>query len=69
MSEERGPVRIPHDVFRGLDTVRRRGPTDQMDITEVQLWLNEMGYHTAAEWLRDHREEYLRGLVHGFEPR
>ncbi len=63
---EKHPVPIPADVFVGLDAVRQSGLTNMLDYPRVieiaELW----GYAETADWLRDHRREYARGVFHGF---
>lgn len=62
------PIRVPREVLDGIDAVRETGRTNMLDRMAVQYIANELGYFATVIWLEDHRDDYARGLFHGFEP-
>jgi hypothetical protein len=63
---ERPPVRIPEDVLRGLEAVRRHVGADVLDVATIRYVANERGQRALAVWIHRHPEEYGRGLLDGF---
>ena len=61
-------IRIPAEVYEGLETVRRSGLTNMLDRPQVARLAEEFGFHETAEWIRTHKDEYARGIFQGFEP-
>ena len=61
-------IRVPSDVFEGLEAVRRSNLTNMLDRPMVAKLAAEMGFFDTAEWLLDHRKEYAEGIFRGFEP-
>ena len=57
------PVRVPREVFEGLEAVRLSG----LDRPAVIRIAEEMGYDASAAWLRDNHDLYSRGIFQGFE--
>ena len=66
MSSQR-PVRVPKDVFEGLDAVRRYTGTDAPDIATVRYVASERGQPALVVWIGQHEQDYGRGLLNGFE--
>ncbi len=62
-----GPVRVPKDVLEGLEVVRRYARTETPDVATVRYAAIELGRPALAVWLGEHRSEYGRGLLDGFE--
>jgi hypothetical protein len=62
------PIRIPREVLDGIEAVRESGRTNMLDRLAVQYIANELEYFATLIWLEDHRDDYARGLFHGFEP-
>ncbi len=64
---EKHPIPISADVFAGLEAVRESGLTNMLDrpmvIELAELW----GYDATAQWLREHKTSYARGIFQGFE--
>lgn len=60
---ERVPVRRP--VYDGIEAVRRSGLMNMFDRPAVALIAEQMDFEEAALWLREHGEEYARGIFHG----
>ncbi len=61
------PVRVPLDVFEGLEAVRRHAGTDVLDVAIVRYLAMERGQPALAVWVDKHPDEYGRGLLDGFE--
>ncbi len=68
MGEGTGPVALPAEVFEGLNAVQRSGETNMTDHRMVRLKAHRMGYHATVLWIEENLEEYVRGLINGFEP-
>jgi hypothetical protein len=61
-----GPVRIPPEVFEGLEAVRRSGLTNMLDRPRVAELAEILGFEEAAEWVRANRGDYATGVFRGF---
>jgi uncharacterized protein DUF5049 len=68
LTEEAGPVAVPAEVLEGLKAVQESGETSMTDHRMVRLKAHRMGYHSTVFWIEENLEEYVRGLVNGFEP-
>jgi hypothetical protein len=68
MMEEAGPVAVPAEVLEGLKAVQQTGETNMTDHRMVRLMAHRMSYHATVFWIEENLEEYVRGLVNGFEP-
>jgi len=64
-----GPVRVPVDVFEGIEAVRRSGHTNMLDGARVAELAEEMGHHRAAAWIRAHPGLHSQAVFEGFVPR
>jgi hypothetical protein len=66
---ETGPdaVRVPPDVYQGLEAVRLSGRTNMLDRPAVARIAADMGYDECARWVHANRGLYARGVFHGFE--
>jgi hypothetical protein len=60
-----GRVRVPREVFDGIEAVRKSGLTNMLDRPVVARLAGEMGYEEAARWVRLHRDLYSRAIFHG----
>jgi hypothetical protein len=60
-------VRVPREVFEGLEAVRRGGLTNMLDRPRVAEIAEEMGFLAAAQWAREDRERYARAVFQGIE--
>lgn len=60
-------VRIPGEVFEGIEAVRQSGLTNMLDRPAVAEIAEEMGFEESARWVREHRDLYARAIFHGFE--
>ena len=68
MAEGAGPVAVPAEVLEGLKAVQQSGQTNMADHRMVRLKAHRMGYHATVLWIEENLEEYVRGLINGFEP-
>jgi hypothetical protein len=68
VAEGAGPVAVPAEVLEGLNAVQRSGVTNMTDHRMVRLKAHRLGYHATVFWIEDNLEEYVRGLINGFEP-
>ena len=67
MGEDRGPVRIPKDVFEELEAVRQYIRAGVLDIPTLRYAAMEGGKPALVVWIDRHESEYGRGLLDGFE--
>ncbi len=61
------PVRVPKDVFEGLEAVRRYTGSDAPDIATLRYVANERGQRALVVWINQHEHAYAQGLLNGFE--
>jgi hypothetical protein len=61
------PVIVSEAVADGIKEVRNTGKTNMMEWRRVQRIADELELYELVVWLQDHQEEYLTGLVNGFE--
>lgn len=67
MSEdEEGPVMVAREVLDGLEAVRRSGLVNILGRHDVAAIAEGMGFDTAAQWVRENRALYARGIFQGF---
>ena len=67
MRSSEKPVRIPKDVFEGLEAVRRYTGTDSPDIATLRYVAIERGQRALVVWIDQHEHAYGQGLLNGFE--
>jgi hypothetical protein len=67
-TQGQGPVRVPREVYDGLEAVRSSGETNMFDRPRVAQLALQAHYPEAAEWVYINREEYAQGVFRGFEP-
>lgn len=60
-------VSVTRMVFEGVSAVRDAGETNMFDRWSVIEIACGLGYSAAAQWVREHPEEYLKGVFCGFE--
>jgi hypothetical protein len=60
-------VRVPREVFEGIEAVRQSGLTNMLDRPVVAEIAEQMGFEESARWVREHRDLYARAIFHGFE--
>ena len=61
-------VKIPREVYEGLEAVRQSGLTSMLDMVTVAALAERFGYEEAANWVRSHKRQYAKGVFCGFEP-
>ena len=67
MAPQHDRVRVPREVFEGIEAVRQSGLTNMLDCPAVAEIADAMGFEASARWLRAHRDLYARAIFHGFE--
>ena len=60
-------VPVPQDVYDGLEAVRLGGQTNMLDQPRVAELADELGFHEAADWVREDRGRYARAVFQGIE--
>ena len=60
-------VSVPPAVLTGLEAVRASDRCRLLDVPCVLSWLAVHNYPQAAQWIRDHQDDYIAGVLHGFE--
>lgn len=60
-------IRVPAPVFAGLEAIRQSGATNMFDYAAVLRLASMLNHPDTAEWLRDHKQEYVQGIMVGFE--
>lgn len=66
-TKEKGAVKIPYEVFEGLEAVRSSGLTNMFDRRVVIEIAETMGFDETVEWIRENRDLYAHGIFRGFE--
>ena len=61
------PVKVPPDVFEGLERIRQSEKINMRDRIGVEMLAYDMGLFHAVIWLEEHQAEYARGISSGFE--
>ena len=64
------PIKIPEEVYRGLEYVRESGETNMFDIWRVASLALQFGYPETTEWLgeKENHANYMLGVLRGFRP-
>jgi len=61
-------IYVPKHVYEGLEAVRQSGAINMFDYGSVLRMTSMLNNKDAARWLRDHKREYLEGVLYGIEP-
>ena len=61
-------ILVPGPVFEGLEAIRQSGAVNMFDYGSVLRMADMLNHRDAARWLRDHKREYLQGVLYGIEP-
>lgn len=62
------PISVPKSVYGGLEAVRQSGAVNMFDYGSVLRMTTMLNNKDAAIWLRDHKREYLQGVLYGIVP-
>ena len=64
------PIKIPEEVYHGLEYVRESGETNMFDIWRVASLALQFGYPETTEWLgeTENHANYMLGVLRGFRP-
>ncbi|HVF02956.1 MAG TPA: DUF5049 domain-containing protein [Rubrobacteraceae bacterium] len=64
------PIKIPEEVYHGLEYVRESGETNMFDIWRVASLALQFGYPETTEWLgeKENHANYMLGVLRGFRP-
>ena len=60
------PIVVSEAVADGIKEVRNTGKTNMMEWRRVQRIADELELYELVVWLQDHQEDYLTGLINGF---
>lgn len=60
-------IKIPKEVYKGLESVRLSGLTNMLDRSKVIIIAEKMGYEETGTWIRSHKQEYSMGIFQGFQ--
>jgi hypothetical protein len=66
MSEQE-PVRIPREVLKELESLRRYTRAEVLDIPTLRHVAMERGKPALVVWIDKHEQEYGQGLLNGFQ--
>jgi isocitrate dehydrogenase kinase/phosphatase len=61
------PVRIPKEVLKDLESVRRYTRAEVLDIPTIRHVAMERGKTALVVWIDNHEQEYGQGLLNGFQ--
>lgn len=62
-----GPVKVPPDVYDGIEAVRASGLTNMLDRNTVAGLAVRLGFPAAADWIRENPSLYSRAVFHGLK--
>ena len=64
------PIKVPAEVYRGLEYVRESGETNMFDIWRVSALALQFGYPETTKWLgeTENHANYMLGVLRGFRP-
>lgn len=60
-------VRVSTAVLEGIQAVQKSGLTNMLIRHNVGFTARAMGFSETADWIRDHRVSYFKGICEGFE--
>ncbi len=62
-------VKVSEAVFCAIQDLKNSGRTRMNDVPNAVRHLEEMGAYAASDWVQDHLDLYVKGLMEGFEVR
>lgn len=60
-------IKIPVQVLEGIEFVRCAGLTNMFIIKAVQKIASDNDYYATVLWIEDNKQDYIRGLMQGFQ--
>jgi len=60
-------IQVPKHIYQGLEAVRLSGATNMLDVPKVIQYAERLGFPETAQWIREHRSQYVEGVFQGFE--
>lgn len=61
------PVKVSPLILKGLEVVRRSRETSMFELPRVASVAERFGYVETACWVREHKRDYVDGMIWGFE--
>ena len=61
------PIRVPANVFNGIEAVRLSGKTNMLDAPMVQRLAFDMEHFETVVWMEEHPDLYKRAIFAGFK--
>jgi hypothetical protein len=65
LPEKPSKVSVPRYVKVAIDAVRQSGHCNMLDVSCVTLTMIDVGLSEAAQWVREHKGEYAKGVFMG----
>ena len=64
------PIKIPEEVYRGLEYVRESSETNMVNIWRVASLALQFGYPETTDWLgeTENHAHHMLGVLRGFRP-
>lgn len=62
-------ILVQRPVYESLEAIRQSGAVNMFDYGSVLRMADMLNHRDAARWLRDHKREYLEGVLYGIEPK
>ena len=60
-------IRVPSPVLTGLEAMRASERCKLFDVPCVLSWLAVHNYPQTEQWVRNHQDDYIYGVLYGFE--
>ena len=60
-------IKVSQAVYDGLESVRKGGKTNMLDVDMVIILSAMSGYMVTSNWITDNKSEYCKGIFRGFE--
>lgn len=60
-------VKVDRNTFNTISAIRSSGVTNMFDTSVVINLARALGDSKTADWIRDNKNEYAKGIFNGFE--
>lgn len=60
-------TKIPLEIFRELEEIRVKGKYNMMNRKGVMEEAQKNNAYDLYEWIAENKEEYINGIINGFE--